>query len=628
MKTSTSQLIISAAALILSANLPFEAVGQASPPNSNIISYVDHDLSRAQKYVLRVDNKPFYMTNVQIRLEKLRYNWGWDAAARDAIIGQAAADGFNTVSIPIHWFEVEKSKNKFDWNVLDEYLSLINKYNIKMELLWFSQNSGGRTQRLSGKQLRVPGYVLSEPKPGASKTTSDYTIKREQSDYTLDLSDKKLAARDAYVLGKVMERVAQWDKGHDSKHPVIGVQLGNEVTGYDFNGQTFSSAQVIAYLNELGRAVKQSPYSVWTRVNCVWGMENERIEVNESLRSLYGSNIDFVGVDLYKVDHAAMRTTLPYKGRNYRMIMEGEAEVPQAAQYPLAALSGNTAYDYYDMCSPDGHSLYNRNGQSFAPRGAYIADVRTVNKLLNSDVFDIAINANGYGLFVHNWNAGSVTPTTGVEGISFTPAETASQAISIRRSASEIVLMNTRGGTFRFPDSLNINGASIGYFDKNNVWISQGTIPYTQTGITPPAGATVRLTRVAINEPAGERMQAEFASYGLGSFIESRFLGFAGNGYVNMNAKGGVIHFTSVNGGSISGVHTIKLRYANGGNSSHTARLLVNGVAQTVTFPPTGSWELYSYVIIKAPLKSGKENTIRLEATEDGTGLFDEIAVI
>ena len=34
--------------------------------NQHVISYVDTSLDGSQKYVLRVDGKPFYMTNVQV----------------------------------------------------------------------------------------------------------------------------------------------------------------------------------------------------------------------------------------------------------------------------------------------------------------------------------------------------------------------------------------------------------------------------------------------------------------------------------------------------------------------------------------------------------------------------------
>lgn len=75
-----------------------KAMEKKSQPNSinpSIVSYVDYSLIGSQKYVLRVDDKPFYMTNIQIRLDKLRYFLKWDAANREAIIACAAADGFN-----------------------------------------------------------------------------------------------------------------------------------------------------------------------------------------------------------------------------------------------------------------------------------------------------------------------------------------------------------------------------------------------------------------------------------------------------------------------------------------------------------------------------------------------------
>jgi len=594
---------------------------------SNIISYVDCDLGTAQKYYLSVDGRPFYMTNIQVRVDKLRYRWGWDVGTLNTIIAQAAADGFNTVSIPVHWYEVERSKDNFDWTILDEYLGLVSKNNLKMELLWFSQNSGGQVQWLSSDHLRVPDYVLYSPNPRSTATTSEYTLRRDQSNYTLDLDDKNLAARESYVLGKVMAHIASWDKANGSKHTVIGVQLGNEVTGYNFNGETFTSAQVISYMNQLGSAVKKSAYQVWTRINCVWGMEIDRIEVNEVLRSLSGSHIDFVGIDLYKAGYSTIRKALPYKGLNYRMIMECEAEVANAAQVQLAALSGNNAYDHYDMCGPDGHGLYDRNkDKGFLPHGKYIEEVRLVNKLLNSDLEDIALNANGYGLFVHNWSGNSKLATKGVEGILFTTKDSTSQAISIRRSNTEIVLMNTKGGIFIFPDSLNINGATIGFFDKENKWVQQESVPYTKTSIAPSAGVTVRLTRPDTKELKGNRMQAEFASYGLGSFIESEFLGFAGNGYVNLNAKGGVIHWTNVDGQN-GGNRTVCFRYANGGNNTHSAHVIINGVPQSIVFPPTGSWESYKYMKLNSVLKNGKTNSIRIEATENGACNIDELQI-
>jgi len=611
------------------------AAGQehAEAINAGKISYCDTSLSSAQKYVLKVDGKPYYGTNIQIRLDKLRYYWSFDATAREAVIAQAAADGFNTVSIPIHWYEVEPDKNTFNWTILDEYLNLANKYNLKVELLWFGANSGGHAQWLGNPtvnpvHLRTPDYVLYSSGPRSTATTSEYTIRRDMSDYTLDLNDVNLKARETYVLGQVMEHIASWDAANASRHTVIGVQLGNEVKGY--NRVQFSASTVVAYLSDLGTAVKKSSYSVWTRINCVYNDTNGRIDANEALRSTGGTNIDFVGIDIYGTKPSSIRSVLPYKGGNYRMIMESGAEVSSAAIYQLAALSGNNAYDHYDMLSPDGHQLYDRSGTTgLTPHGTYVDDVRTANKLINSDIVDIAMNSQGYGLYVHNYAGNSTEATTGVEGISYVPGNSTSQGISIRRSNTEIVLMSTKGGTFTYPSSLKVKGATKGYFDSNNVWVKQGNVPYTKTSITVPAGTTVRLTRTSSGFVEGVRLQAEFADIGGGTLIESSVPGFAGNGYINFPSTGGYVQWTKVDG-QAGGTRTIRFRYALIGTSTQTRTmsLTINGISRDITFAPSdpSSLEKYGYFSVSVPLNSGTTNTIRLQsAGQDGPNI-DELS--
>jgi hypothetical protein len=486
----------------IAAALQSKSEAQCESANAKVISCVDRSLKSSQKYLLRVDGKPFFMTEIQIRLDKLRYYWGWNTSAREAIVARAAEDGFNTVSIPIHWYEVEPKKDKFDWRILDEYLGMVRKHNLKMELLWFGQNSGGHVQWLGDPatnpvHLRTPDYVLYSSAPRSHNTTSEYTIQRDMSDYTLDLADNRLKERETYVLGRVMAHIASWDRSHGSKHTVIGVQVDNEVFG------RVPISVLMSYLSGVASAVKQSKYVVWTRINCVWGATESRIDANEALRSRQGTNIDFVGVDLYR-DHfksdddyaAQIPTSLPYKGGNYRMIMECGAEVRNASILRLAALSGNIAFDYYDMIGPDEHGLYDRSGAAgFIPHGVYVADVRVVNKLLDSDIVDIATKAQGQGLFAHNWAGNSATATKGADGIVFTPSSTTSQAISIDRSTTEIVLMNTQGGTFTFPQSLGIISASRGYFDSHDHWVQEANIALTGTSISPSQGTTVRLIR-------------------------------------------------------------------------------------------------------------------------------------
>lgn len=608
------------------------AVAQTSFSKQKKISFVDCSLENSQKYVLRVDDKPFYMINIQIRLDKLRYHWNWDATSREMIVAQAAADGFNTLSIPIHWYEVEIKKDEFNWSILDEYMSLCKKYGLKMEMLWFSQNSGGHVQWLGIEKkpvhLRTPDYILYSPNPKSQETKSDYTLKKP---YTPDMANDKLKEREAYVLGRVMEHISEWDEANFNPHTVIGVQLGNEVEG-------FESYLVISYLNALAKAVKKSSYSVWTRVNCTYWSRNGRIEENEKLRaSAEGTHIDFVGYDTYrhhfKTDEdykESMRTYFSYKGKNYRMVMEIGAEIPIIAKMHLAALSGNIAFDYYDMIGPDGHGLYERNGATYKER-SNIGETRIVNKLIKSDISDLALNANGYGLYVHNWKSNSIAPTTGVEGIVFTPDTISSQGISIRRSNTEIVLMNTQGGTFTYPESLGVTAADKGYFDSNNEWINEGNVSYTSTSITPPVGTTIRLIR----RDAGEKqpvliLQAEFAELDNGTVFESGngLIGFAGIGYAKLPVnKGASIKWFDVDGLS-GGNRMIKIRYAYAGSKPAKVRLYTNDKGQNIYLQPTGSEEIYNYYTMSVPLSNGANNTIRMESIDlEREGNVDELQV-
>jgi hypothetical protein len=445
------------------------------------------------------------MTAIQIRLDKLRYWWGFDADAREAVVAQVARDGFNTVALPIHWYEVEPAKDKFDWAILDEYLNLARKNHLKVELLWFGQNSGGRVQWLGSPQkpmhLRTPDYVLYSPEAGSAKTTSDYAIRRDVSPYTLDLTDEKLRAQETHVLARVMDHVADWDASAGSPHTVVGVQLNNEVRSWPDSDKVFNTDSafpaplIVSYMSSVGKAVKNSRYVVWTRLNCVPVDANSRIDANEFQRMRHGTGIDFVATDLYGYDAGTIRTILPVSRDNYRMISEAGGDVPQAPLFQLAALAGDSAYIYYELLGPDNHGIYDRDGPTgFKQRGEYVDNVRTINKLLDSDMRDIALKSQGHSLYVHNWTGSLKEESIGARGISFVPGSPNSQAISIARNSNEIVLMNTLGGTFTLPSNLHVTGATWGHFDAKNSWVARGPVQYSQTQISPPAGTTVRLS--------------------------------------------------------------------------------------------------------------------------------------
>ena len=463
-------------------------------PVQQTISYVDLSLNGSEKYVLRVDECPFYGTEIQMRPDKLRGYEGWSETEIEATFKRAADDGFNCLSIPLFWSEVEPEKNHFDWRILDRYLGWCKKYGVKAEILWFSWSSGGRVQWLwngtNGKyQLRTPDYVCSQ------EGKSEFNMLRTQWEYSLDWRDQNLINREIYVLGKVMEHIALWDANNEKPHTVIGVQLGNEARAHGGNSAT--AAEIINFYHQVGAAVKQSKYVTWTRLNCVSYETNGRTSANESKRNNGGTNIDFVGIDIYGTSASSvkgdMSGQLGTNGKNFRMIMEIDAKDSWSPVYQMAALAGNKAFDYYNMGPVDGNGLYANSGHVLTER-THITLVRQRNKILNLANQDIALRSHGNGLYVYNYSAQNSNTESGLDGIIFAPDANNTQAIAVRHSSSQIALLSTAGGTFTIPSSMTIASAQQGYFDQNNRWVKEDEVTVSNNQVAMPETSCVLLT--------------------------------------------------------------------------------------------------------------------------------------
>ena len=94
-------------------------------------------------------------------------------------------------------------------------------------------------------------------------------------------------------------------------------------------------------------------------------------------------------------------------------------------------------------------------------------------------------------------------------------------------------------------------------------------------------------------DPGMPTYQVESASLGGGTVSESTNGGFIGSGYANFSANGGFAQINNVDGRG-GGAHTLRIRFALGVTASRTGRVLVNGVAQNITFNPTGAWTTWN----------------------------------
>ena len=93
--------------------------------------------------------------------------------------------------------------------------------------------------------------------------------------------------------------------------------------------------------------------------------------------------------------------------------------------------------------------------------------------MLNLANQDIAVKSHGKGLYVYNYAGNSVSAETGLEGISFLPSSSRIQAVAVRHSAREILLLSTARGTFVLPATMKVTDVSFGYMDEEGRWVRE-----------------------------------------------------------------------------------------------------------------------------------------------------------
>jgi len=143
---------------------------------------------------------------------------------------------------------------------------------------------------------------------------------------------------------------------------------------------------------------------------------------------------------------------------------------------------------------------------------------------------------------------------------------------------------------------------------------------------TPPTPNIVLVGGVP-PDPGTPTYQLESASLGGGTVSESTNGGFVGSGYANFSASGGFAQINNVDGRG-GGAHAIRIRFALGVTASRTGRLLVNGVAQNITFNPTGAWSTWVTQNVTVTLNNGTGNTLRFESNGQDLANIDQVEIL
>lgn len=331
---------------------------------------------------IRVDGSDFVYLGAQLRIDGFMNCEGRSMASMEPLFKEAAELGVTCVEVPIEWAKLEVAQDKWDYTYLFNVLQYANKYNLKMELLWYGTNMCGDTHSYT-----VPDYILRDgktyPKFDALRTGEFWNYYGIM--WYLDFDNENLIARESNALTKMMEYIYDYDSTHGAKKPVIGVQVLNEpdifirhrVEKYNILSRTTGErigyeegvTKICNSLNALGKAVKACKYKVYTRMNFAasngkdsFGQNNIYTgntvnDPSDFVKRVYAlEGIDIVGDDTYtssvrnvKGVISQFATKLP---GNVSHIAENDGKYSNTPSLMLAAFSQHGGYLIYDLMTP------------------------------------------------------------------------------------------------------------------------------------------------------------------------------------------------------------------------------------------------------------------------------------
>ncbi|MBZ4188874.1 DUF4978 domain-containing protein [Niabella beijingensis] len=319
------------------------------------------------KTYLSVDGVPFPLFGAQIRLDALLNCDQLTLNDVENYFIKARDLGVNCVQVPVAWNMIEKTADSLDFTIVDRILYYANKYNLKLELLWFSTNMVG-----DSFSYLVPQYVLNDSTKRFWRNDEGWFWDYYGYQYTMILDDTWVLEKEVNAVTRLFDHIRTWDAANGEKHPVITAQIHNEPDALvrwrltqkqlkyrDGTALTKERAwnMTLNALNEIGKAVKNSSYKVATRTNLIGGdLINPYPEAtNAKPKDVFDlDGIDFIGVDSYKENLKALKNeVMAYASipGNYALVAENKGSYGNAPSLILAAAAAGGAYNIYDLAT-------------------------------------------------------------------------------------------------------------------------------------------------------------------------------------------------------------------------------------------------------------------------------------
>ncbi|MCD8179868.1 MAG: DUF4978 domain-containing protein [Firmicutes bacterium] len=415
----------------------------------------------------------------------------------------------------------------YDWTYVDKMIDYAEESGVKLEILWFAIDTCQVTS-----DSRVPYYVMNNYQKSLAEDGTPLRSRGTSYTYVMCKNDEALREKEYESLQALFDHIAEYDQANGGNHTVVGCQITNEPAtarthtndDYHYNErchcdvceakyesiiadggtlQDYLNDTMWNYENSLGLAVKESDYSVWTRVNNYGGTDANLVVYNEEKRENEGTSIDFIGYDPYSTDMGVMFNfgntytstsggSINYSyGNNLPMIMENGGSYSNSAALTMAALAGGSFYNMYELCGPDGYGMYvdtDKDGV-MEERGDYADEIRAVNSMLNKIAVHLASKkADGAAgdtlVFFNELSNNSESDKKMIRAVPIVyTSEDNGVGTAIEASETEIVLTTTADSEFTLTgiSQYGISSVETGYYDSGE-WVKESDYAYSTDG--------------------------------------------------------------------------------------------------------------------------------------------------
>ena len=261
------------------------------------------------RQVIYHNGSPYLYYAMHLRIDHLRSSLGDEEIARkmfETYAKQLKEDGWDTMIVYLSWRRIYDGK-KYDFTDLEFQYEIAKKYDLKVHINWFGYDVCG----FGGYMPWQTDYEKYPPLAGLDGSP----LINANNEYIPDYS-QQIFLDESY---DAIQQVCAWLNVNDTDRRTVAIQLENEPGNSEGgNGLWMSQfTNMVNHLNNLGRAVKEGPYSMVTYLNLMAAGFNEKIEgydLEGRIHKLIDEEyIDIVGWDIYTNQTAPRDKNIEYK---------------------------------------------------------------------------------------------------------------------------------------------------------------------------------------------------------------------------------------------------------------------------------------------------------------------------